>query len=391
MTLGYLDSKISQYNTVANSITVSTGETGDSFRSINFSGTFFTETADNFTTSFAVEADKGNLTKTDATCTDTNCSSCSDVECYTCKDTYYLVAGICKNETGNQEYFLSPGYTTAGGAESDIQLAAVTIANKTFTLSFFMKFFSKNSSGNSIDVLRIGTNLKIRLVYNTVDTTVKLQLYSDKTSECTIAEVANFLPRFGLWTNISLAFYYDSTKLTYYPANLNFQVDFTPLVTDYSCYNKDQGGIASLVIEFPKESIALYANVLVWDKYFTGVWGYQSMATAPTGMSPTSTSLLTSKITQTGKTVNHYRDFNNILVTSKYCTPDAAFYNGTSCLAKQSKCPYGYFTDSATSIYCSCENKEEKTWIVNKTDTRHYCQGNFKIFYFLLIISNRLC
>ena len=375
MTLKYLADKVKEYSNNSKDITVSSGEANDSFRSINFSGSFFQETAENFSTSITINADLGNLDYTKSSCADVNCTSCNDVECYLCKADYYLEDGICKNTTGNQPYFLSPGYTTADGIQSDITLANVAVTTN-FTISLFMKFFARNSSSNSIDVLRFGTNIKLRLVYDSSATTAKLQLYSDLGSDCIIGDFGDFFSRFGEWTHISLAFYYDSAKLTYYPANLNFQVNFTPVKTVYSCYNKVLGVTPNISIVFPKESIALYASILIWDKYFTGVWGYQSYAS--NSKTPKDSKIVSSCPTETGKTINCYRDYTGYLKTADYCTTDPRFYTGSTCLTAQSKCPYGYFENNSSTDYCSCENKEPLTWVINKDDTRHYCKSNFK-------------
>ena len=90
MTLKYLADKVKEYSNNSKDITVSSGEANDSFRSINFSGSFFQETAENFSTSITINADLGNLDYTKSSCADANCTSCNDVECYLCKADYYL-------------------------------------------------------------------------------------------------------------------------------------------------------------------------------------------------------------------------------------------------------------------------------------------------------------
>lgn len=370
MSLKYLQTnKISHYPSNASDITPSSGITSDNFNSFNFSKNFFTDTDNKYTD--AITITNGRLTTTlSSACADANCKNCSDVECYTCKNGYYLEEGICKNTTGSSLYFLSPGFLTADKTISDIDLAAVTVTTN-YTLSFFIKFFSKTVSADKVDILRIGA-LKLRLNFS--GSNVNLELYHTLNTgsvDCVIANAGDFLPRFGKWTHISLAFYYDSAKLTYYPANLNFQVNFIAIATEFSCYNKTGLIATSLVITIPKESVALYASILVWDKYYVGVWGYQGKASPPAA---TGSFLVNACITVTDKTTNCYRDYTPFLVTSNYCA-NPAFYPGATCLAVQDKCPYGYFVNSATTDYCSCENKENKTWIVRKSDKTQYCMS----------------
>lgn len=380
MTLKYLASKILDYNSSSKDVLVSSGENGTYFRSINFSKTFFTETPDKFSTSVTLDADLGNLTYAKAACSDANCSACSDIECYTCKTGYYLEAGICKNTTGSQLYFLSPGYsgTLPNLTKADITLTGVTIT-KMFSLSFFMKFFSRSVSSTNIDVFRITPKLKLRLKFGSSQ--AKLQLYSDVSGvKCVIGEYTNYISRFGVWTHIAISFYYEYTKLNYYPANMNFQVNFTPVAAIPSCYNKQLDLGVSLTYVFPKESIALYASVLTWDKYFTGIWGYQ--AHKDDAKQPTTSKLVDACITEATKTINCYRDYTSFLLKTAYCT-DPTFYDGSTCITKQATCPYGYFTNSSSSKYCSCQNLEKKTWIVSKNDNMHYCKSNKVFFYFI--------
>lgn len=385
MTLKYLAGKVKEYNQVSKDITVSTGITGDGFRAINYSASFFKESPSKHTKSFTIDNTKGNLKFTEAACTDPNCLSCNEVECYTCKNTHYLTNGDCKDTKGNALYFLSPAFDKVSKNPADAKMADVSITSK-FTLSFFMKYMARvDNANNNVDVLRIGTNLKLRLSYNDSNSTAKLQLYSDKDSHCTIGDYGNYLPRFGKWTHISVAYFYDATKLAYFPANLNFQVDFVPVKTTYNCYNKILGITPKINITFPKEVIALYGRVSLWDTYFTGVWGYESFKT--NSKAAIKEFIAGSCPTTANENLNCYRDYTKLTVKDDYCTTNPAMFNGTTCLAKQTKCPYGYFTDSATSDYCSCLNTEKDTWIVNKTDTRHYCKSKL-IFIFKKNLKN---
>jgi hypothetical protein len=376
MTLKYLAGSLKEYSSSPKDISVAS-QTGSNFRTMNFSKSFFTETNDQFSDTITISA-LGNLSYTKANCADTNCTSCSDIECYTCKGGYYLENGGCLNTTGSQIYFLSPGFNDSDNTPAVVPLPSFTFTTN-YTISFFIKYFSKRTSSNTVDIIRIGDSLKIRLNYNTSNGTVALELYSDKDATfCLIANAGNFLPRFGQWTHISLAYYYDFAKLNYYPANLNFQVNFNPIATIFSCYNMAMSSNTNLNISFPSEPIALYASVLIWNKYITGVWGIQTWKNNQ--KTPSNSYLVSSCLNSTGLTIKCYRDYTAMLKTDDYCD-SASFYPGSSCLAAQAKCPFGFFVNDATTDYCSCENKETNTWIVNKTDTRHYCISKLKNIY----------
>ena len=373
MVLKYLgDGTVRDYITATDTTITSTGITLDIYQKLNFSVNF-DKTSDSKYIS-AITEDLGNITITESTCP-TNCKTCNSLECTSCNDGFILITGACTDPTGSYYYFLSPALDSTTKAEKDLTFTAITLTTKV-TISFFIKFYA-NRLSTTIDIFRYTSGLKIRLDFS--NPTVNLELYS---AAGVIGTYSNFLSRFGKWTHISLAYYYDAAKAAYFPSMLNFQVNFEGITTTASKYSALS--ITSLVMEIPKESIALYAKIYVWDFYYTGSWAYQSFTPyvlAPVkkiDLETTSTCL-----TQTGYDLYCFKDNSPYLIDTNYCTTDRAHYNGSTCLTKIAACPYGFYTADASSIYCSCDNKVDDMWI-NVSDTRHYCKSKYFLKYFLL-------
>lgn len=378
MNLKYLsDNMIKDYSDNSISITISS-TSNDFHQYLNFSGNFDQTTAGNYISTITDDT-LGNISVTNLACP-ANCSNCNSLDCLSCNAGYYLEDGICKNTTGAAYYFLSPAYDSTSKLPADLPLASQAITTKA-TISFFIKFYANSSTNNSIDIFRYSTNLKIRLVYS--GTTVNLQLYSNTG---TIAEYANFQNRFGKWTHISLAYYYDSAKISYFPAMLNFQVNFQGVNTDSQYYSADLG-IQPLNMVIPKEPVALYGKIWIWDLYYTGSWAFKSYASNPAPLAKLIDEQSSATcLTATGLDVNCYMDFDSILYSANYCA-NRSHFDGSTCIAVQNTCPYGFYTPSATSIYCSCDNKVKDMWI-NKSDTKHFCTS--KIFFFNDNFLNRI-
>jgi len=384
MYLKYLgDNLIKDYSDNTVYITITPISTDDYHQSLNFSANFDKTTAGSYISTITPDDTLGNITVSQTTCP-TNCSNCNSLECVSCSAGYYLEDGTCKNTTGAAYYFLSPALDSTTKAPTDIPLASQSAITTKVTVSFFIKYYANSSVNSSIDIFRYSTNLKLRLVYS--GTTATLQLYS---STGTIADYGDFSARFGKWTHISLANYYDSAKIAYFPAMLNFQVNFEAVATVYQNYNVNLL-ISPLNMVIPKEPVALYAKIWVWNLYYTGSWAFMSYASNPAPIvkileAQASATCLTS----TGLTVNCYMDYDPLLYSNNYCS-NRSFYDGSSCVASQATCPYGFYTPSPTSIYCSCDNTVKDMW-VNQSDTKHYCTSRicllfkYKINFYLKI------
>jgi len=372
MYFSYLsDNSIKDYNYINNSINISiTPYTGDLNQYFNFSGNFDQTSAGQYISSITDDF-FGNISVTQSACSN-NCSNCNSLECLACSTGYYLEDGICKNTTGSAYYFLSPAYDSSSNAPVDLPLSSQSAITTKVTVSFFIKFYANSSNLSTIDIFRYSSKLILKMVYTSSD--AKLQLYSDSGM---IADAGSFISRFGLWTHISLAYYYDSAKIAYFPAMLNFQVNFSGIATDYQYYKGDLG-ISPLNLVIPKEPIALYANIWVWNLYYTGSWAFMSYASNPAPLIKfIDTQNSATCLTIAGYKINCYMDYNSLLISTNYCA-NPSFYNGTSCLTAQTSCPYGFYNSSSTS--CSCDNKVKDMWI-NQSDTKHYCTSNYSIYF----------
>lgn len=375
MHLKYLDdNKIKDQSISSVVINITPTSSDDYHQSLNFSANFDKTSAGKYISTITTDDNLGNITITETTCP-ANCSNCNSLECLSCSSGYYLEDGTCKNTTGAAYYFLSPAYDSTTKLPADLSLASQATITTKVTVSFFIKFYANSStSASSIDVFRYSANLKLRLVYS--GSTANLQLYSNTG---TIADYGNFVSKFGKWTHISLAYYYDSAKIAYFPAMLNFQVNFEPVATDYQYYSGNLG-ITPLSLVIPKEPVALYAKIWVWDLYYTGSWAFMSYATNPAPLVKFLDAEASANcLTVAGLTVNCYMDYDPILYSTNYCA-NRSHYNGSICVAAQATCPYGFYTPSSSSVYCSCDNKVKDMW-VNKSDTKHYCTSNFNSLY----------
>lgn len=366
MTLKYINTNLlKDYNTSSKDITI-TSTSGDYHNYLNFSINFDKTTAANYINAVNYDATLGNISVTQTGCP-ANCATCNSLECTSCNANYFLKNGDCINTTGSAYYFLSPAYITATGAAADLPLASQALTTK-MTVSFFIKYYANSSALSTIDIFRFGTDLKLKLVYGA--STANLVLYSSLGDIC---DYGDFSARFGLWTHISVAYYYDSAKNNYFPSMLNFQVNFTPQTTTTANYNALN--ISPMVMVIPKEPIALYAKIYVWNLYYTGSWAFMSF----TGNSDTPMATFldaeatSSCLTVATYTTNCYKDFDNFLYSTNYCA-NASHYNGTTCLATQTTCPYGYYTPAANSIFCSCRNVVDDMWI-SQNSTQHYCKS----------------
>jgi len=373
MQLKYLaDNTIKDYSDNTVSITISS-TSGDFHQYLNFSGNFDRTLAGNYITTITDDT-LGNLTVLNEACP-TNCSNCNSLECLSCNVGYYLEDGTCKNTTGAAYYFLSPAYDSTTSSPADLSLPSQVITTKV-TVSFFIKHYANSSSNTSIDIFRYSLNLKLRLVYS--GSAANLQLYSNTG---TIADFGNFVSRFGKWTHISLAYYYDSAKIAYFPPMLNFQVNFQAVATNSLFFSGDLG-IQPLNMVIPKEPVALYGKIWVWDLYYTGSWAFMSYATNPSPLVKLIDGQSTVNcLTVAGLNVNCYMDYDTLLNSANYCA-NLSHYDGSTCIAVQATCPYGFYTSSSNSIYCSCDNKVKDMWI-NRSDSRHYCTSKFFEVLFL--------
>lgn len=308
----------------------------------------------------------------------TNCDYCNTNECLFCTSGYYLNAGVCQTLTINNYYFLSPAFVKTVPATletpADITFNPVASITTSFTVSFFVKVLGWNTTNASYDIFKYGNGLALRYVIGTGN----LEIYAIG-SGTTLGTFANFKPLFGSWINISMSYFYDGTVVAYYPSMLNLQVNFTPVIVTQGS-TIDNLNINNMVIS--KDSIALYANIWVWNKYMTGNWAFESMTTP--SIAPQA-KFIDAPLTNTGCINNSdlvtaidytcVLEYNNLLDKTNYCATPSFVDNTATCLAVNASCPYGYYTTSPTDS-CSCEMAVTDMWVNsnNTSDGLHSCQ-----------------
>lgn len=314
-------------------------------------------------------------------CADTNCDYCNANECFRCKATYYLdpTAGTCSLPI--QSYWLlSPAYVKDSITTTDITFNTVSGAtNNIYTVSFFVKVLGWNVASNATtyDLFRYSAKLALR--YDFVND--KIELYN--TTGNVIATYNSFKTLMNTWINISMSYYYDNSNNAYFPAMINFQVNFTPVTVSLGT-NIENLGVDVLVI--PKESIAIYAKVWVWDKYFTGAWGimYKDASSPYTTIKKYIDATIPNTITDCLDSANDLTitnidyvcvlEYVNVLDSQYLCsTATAAMENNSgTCLAQNTQCSHGFYSLSTTD-YCSCIMNVSDMF-VNKHDNKNYCQ-----------------
>jgi len=380
LNLGYLsDNKIKDHSKTGKYIDISS-TSGDLHQYLNFSVNFDKTTVGKYISAITDDT-LGNITVAETAC-GSDCAECNSLECLACNNSFYLEDGICKNTTGFGYYVLTPAYDSGSSLPADIPLPQQAITTKV-TVSFFIKYYANSSSSTTIDLFRYSTNLILKLVYSGTQASLTLN-----SNTGVISTVSNFESNFGKWVHISIAYYYDPPKVAYFPAMLNLQVNYQAITTVYTHYSGNLG-INPLNMIIPKEPIALYAKIWVWDVYYNGSWAFMSSSATNADYpipiqkfidNQTTASCLSS----TGLTINCYADYNSLLVDANYCA-SLSFYNGTTCLAVQATCPYGFYTTSTSPYYCSCNNKVKDMW-VDTNSTKPICKS--KYYSILLILKN---
>lgn len=300
-----------------------------------------------------------NLFTPDTPLTDcpANCDQCNSKECYLCAADYYLSAGVCIQPIATTYYFLSPAFLPNTKTPTDLEFQQFSPLSTSFSVSFFVKVLGWNTSSPSFDLFRYGTGLKLRYVI----AAKSLELYTG--SNVVISTYANFYPLLGTWVQISMSYFFDDNVKAYYPPIMNFQVNFVQTVVSNGI---DIHNLSVNNVVIPKESIAIYAKLWIWNgKYITGTWGLQANtddtilnATKFIDYPLTKTACITNGATLVA-TVDYtcVLDYDKLLDKNNYCSgaTNASFVdNRAVCLAKNSNCPYGMY-GTAPSNACSCE------------------------------------
>jgi hypothetical protein len=188
----------------------------DPYQPWNYSSNFDQTIANSYISSFTYS--NGFYTPSYTECS-SGCEYCNALECIGCLNTHYLSAGECINKASAHKFLISPGYITETSTPADISFKAVTGVTTSFTVSFFVKMLGWGTTMSSFDIFRYGSEMQLTYYISNDE----LYLTDGNTK---FATVKNFLSLFGTWINISLSYFYDSTKNSSFPAMMNFQVNF---------------------------------------------------------------------------------------------------------------------------------------------------------------------
>lgn len=297
-----------------------------------------------------------------------NCDYCNANECNKCTNDNYLENGLCSTPTATTYYFLSPAYSS--GSTVDTRFNPITTSNTVLSVSFFVKVLGWNTTSTNYDLFKFGPGLK--LTYDITADTLNLIV---PTSNTVLSTYSQFRSLFNSWVNISLSYYYDSTINTYFPAMMNFQVNFkAQTVANYAAI--DNLNVNSF--EIPKESISIYAKMWVYDKYITGIWGIESdKSTSVTPILKLIDNQLTKATCLDSTKLISVVDFtcvleyNKVLDDSSYCTNPAFIDSTGTCNDINAECPHGYYFISPLN-YCSCEINSVDM-MLNKNNDENIC------------------
>lgn len=203
-----------------------------------------------------------------------NCDKCTNLAantiCNRCTEGYFLLDGVCFDPTYLKYFLLSPGFenNTDKTVTRDIVLNTVSEVTDSITVSFFVSLLGWNTKSTYYDIFRYGPDLALRFDYKSD----KLTLYSPKTTsrltEVVYGEFNYLYQYFDSWIHISLAYFYDNTK-PYFPAMMNFQVELQAIQLSGDFSNLHVNNIV-----IPKENIAIFARIWIWNHYLVGSYGF---------------------------------------------------------------------------------------------------------------------
>lgn len=240
---------------------------------------------------------------------------CVDV----CPSSYQAdVYGICSVYLNPVLFFIkTPAISSIDAQPKDIIISTSQSADlsKGISISMFVKQSSWTTINDSYYLFQYGTNLVLKYVISTKN----LQLFNPKSNEV-LSEYNNFISFKDTWVQILLSYYYDNTSNT---ANLDWKINSLKQTINLGV------NIINLsindVILIPKESIAIYAKIWIWDVE----WLYNPSTT----------------------------NMNTIFKYGNGTPKNSTCIESTNTLPSEMKCSLEYITDFDENVYtCSIQN-----------------------------------
>lgn len=218
------------------------------------------------------------------------CFNSGNTNCYECESNYFLTESTCRaNSVGNYYFSMPPSPVSSYATAVDVTFRAFDNVYPIGTVTFWVKTFG--FFVNIGDMIDYGSNLK--LTYDSrenlglsptklVNNNYGLNLfYNSSGTNTQMANIVDYRDYFGRWVFMSLAYSYDASTTTFYPAMMKFEMNNLSFPIN-SAVSKANLYITNFKIS--KDFIGLVTKIKGYSKYIIGAFGVEtnSSYTGPT-------------------------------------------------------------------------------------------------------------